>query len=102
MTSLIEENRAGLEGLCRKYGVKMLEIFGSAARGDFDESSSDLDFLVEFIPTDPARHSRSYLDLLVAMEDLFGKKIDLLETKAITNPYLMESINQTRIELYAA
>ena len=102
MTGLIEDNRGRLEGLCREYGVKKLEVFGSAVSDGFDERSSDLDFLVEFMPSEPAGHARSYLGLLVALEDLFDRKIDLLETKAIRNPYLMESINQTRVELYAA
>ena len=102
MTVLIEENKAAIQQLCRKFGVKQFELFGSAATGCFDEKTSDLDFLVEFLPTDPAGHAHSYLNLLVALEDLFGRKIDLLEIKAIKNPYLMESINLTRIELYAA
>lgn len=102
MTSLIEDNRAELEVLCREYGVKRLEVFGSAVSGDFDGQSSDLDFLVEFMPTDPAGHAKAYLGLLVALEDLFEREIDLLETKAIRNPYLMETINQTKVELYAA
>lgn len=102
MTSLIEQNRSQLQQLCRQFGVKRLELFGSAAGNDFDETTSDLDFLVEFLPTDPAGHAHGYLNLLVALEDLFGRPIDLLEVKAIRNPYLMESINQTRIELYAA
>jgi len=38
----------------------------------------------------------------VELENLFGRRIDLLEVKAVQNPYLMESINQNRIELYAA
>jgi predicted nucleotidyltransferase len=102
MTALIEQNRSKLQQLCRQFGVKRLELFGSAAAGKFNEKTSDLDFLVEFLPTDPARHAHSYLNLLVALEELLGRKVDLLEVKAIKNPYLMESINQTRIELYAA
>lgn len=102
MTGLIEDNRSRLEGLCREYGVKKLEVFGSAVSDGFNEQSSDLDFLVEFVSSDPAGHARAYLGLLVALEDLFERGIDLLETKAIRNPYLMESINQTKVELYAA
>jgi hypothetical protein len=102
MTALIEQNKSNLQQLCRQFGVKRLELFGSAATGKFNEQTSDLDFLVDFLPTDPARHAHSYLNLLVALEDLLGRKVDLLEVKAIKNPYLMESINQTRIELYAA
>lgn len=102
MTVLIEQNRSQLCQLCRQFGVKRFELFGSATSSHFNEITSDLDFLVEFLPSDPAVHAHSYLNLLVALEDLFGRKIDLLEVKAIKNPFLMESINQTRIELYAA
>lgn len=102
MTRIIEQNQVRLMELCQQYGVKRFELFGSAAKGDFNEQTSDLDFLVEFLPSDPARHAHSYMNLLVELEDLFGRKIDLLEVLAIYNPYLMESINQTRIELYAA
>ena len=102
MTSLIEQNRSQLRQLCQGYGVKRLELFGSAVGPDFNEQTSDLDFLVEFLPTDAAGHAHAYLNLLVSLEDLFGRRIDLLEVKAIKNPYLMESINQTRTELYGA
>ncbi|HOK66520.1 MAG TPA: nucleotidyltransferase domain-containing protein [Anaerohalosphaeraceae bacterium] len=102
MIALIEQNRTRIEQLCRQFRVKRLELFGSAAAGGFEEGRSDLDFLVEFFPSDPKQHAHSYLNLLVELENLFGRRIDLLEVKAVQNPYLMESINQNRIELYAA
>ncbi len=47
----IAEKRQDLIALCRRYGVKRLEVFGSAARGaDFDPTRSDADFLVTFSP----------------------------------------------------
>ena len=48
MTLIIEKNRDKLIELCKKYGVAELDVFGSAAAEDFDEQSSDIDFLVEF------------------------------------------------------
>jgi len=47
MVSLIDKHHKALMDLCEKYHVKRLDVFGSAARGDFDKSS-DIDFLVEF------------------------------------------------------
>ncbi len=47
MVSLIDKHREALIDLCQKYHVERLDVFGSAARGDF-EKSSDIDFLVEF------------------------------------------------------
>lgn len=48
MNSLIEQKRDDLNRLCERFKVQQLEIFGSAARGEFDPAKSDLDFLVEF------------------------------------------------------
>ena len=51
MHPLIQEKCADIAALCRRYHVRHLEVFGSAARGvDFDMASSDADFLVEFGP----------------------------------------------------
>jgi predicted nucleotidyltransferase len=46
MLPLIEQHRAEIEQLCRRYEVRRLELFGSAARGEFDPRHSDLDFPV--------------------------------------------------------
>ena len=48
MTRVLEDQRRELADLCREYRVRRLDVFGSAARGDFDEESSDVDLLVEF------------------------------------------------------
>ncbi len=102
MIELIEQHRAELNELCRQYRVKTLEVFGSAADGTWDPQGSDLDFLVDFLPMEPARHSRAYFGLWFAMKELFQHDIDLVETGAVENPYFLFSVNQTREVLYAA
>ena len=103
MISFIEENYESLKSLCKQYRVKRFEIFGSALTGEgFDAGKSDLDFLVEFLPLQPGEHADAYFGLLEALQDLFSRSIDLVETKAIRNPYFLESINQNRKEIYAA
>ncbi len=103
MISFIEENYESLKRLCKKYRVKRFEVFGSALTGEgFDPKNSDLDFLVEFLPLQPGEHANAYFGLLEALQDLFTRSIDLVETKAIRNPYFLESINQNRKEIYAA
>jgi predicted nucleotidyltransferase len=79
-----------------------LEVFGSAAQGEGFTDQSDLDFLVEFLAMSPTDHADAYFGLLNALKELFGRGVDLLEVKAIDNPYLLESIDQNRVELYAA
>jgi hypothetical protein len=102
MVKLIDDKQNELKALCGRFGVKTLEVFGSAAQGTGFGETSDLDFLVEFLPMTPTEHAEAYFGLLNALKELFGRSVDLLEVKAIDNPYLLESINQNRVELYAA
>ena len=67
----ILDKQGGLAGLCRKHSVRRLELFGSAARGDFDVATSDLDFLVEFLPLESGEHFDAYFGLLEDLESLF-------------------------------
>ena len=102
MIDLIEQHRADLVALCRQYGVQRLDVIGSAARGDFDPASSDLDFVVEFDNFTVENAADRYLGLLVDLEDLFARKIDLISYTGIRNPYFREVVNRTREALYAA
>lgn len=103
MVPVIEVHRDDLRQLCGQYKVRRLEVFGSAATQDgFRSEDSDLDFLVEFLPLEPGTHADAYFGLLAALEDLFERPIDLVMTRAIKNPYFLESVNQTRTVLYAA
>ncbi len=100
---LIAEKLPEVRGLCEKYHVKRLEIFGSVVKGTFDAERSDIDFIVEFLPdSDPLRHGRMYLDLWRALKRLFGRKIDLVEVTTIDNPYFSRAIEPSRVELYDA
>ena len=101
MNALVETQRDKLIYLCREYAVKKLELFGSAAVGDFDLEKSDLDFLVDFEPCTPVLHAERYLGLLAAMQDSFGRNIDLVEIRAMRNPYFIQSIESDRQIVYA-
>ncbi len=102
MIDLIQSKRAELEKLCRQHHVRTLELFGSAAVGDFDPASSDLDFLVEFLPTAAERIFHGYFDFRDALEELFCRKVDLVMPGAIRNRYFLGTVNQQRKLLYAA
>ena len=103
MIELVKKNSEVLIGLCREYKVKRLELFGSALTGDkFNCDSSDIDLLVEFLPLEPTQHAKCYFGLLEKLQDMFSCNVDLVEVRAINNPYLMESINKNRAEIYAA
>jgi len=79
----IQEKRADIAVVCRRYHVLQLEVFGSAARGvDFGPASSDADFLVVFGPdADPGL--KDFLDMKEALEDVLGREVDLIERISI-------------------
>ena len=102
MIDLIERHQAELEALCRKYRVKTLEVFGSAADGTFDPARSDLDFLLEFLPEAAGRTFHGYFDLKDDLERLFRRKVDLVMPRAIRNRFFLEAVNRHRKPVYAA
>jgi hypothetical protein len=99
---LIADNLDALVELCRHYRGERLELVGSAAGGEFDRERSDLDFVVQFAQMPPVEHADCYFGLLLSLERLFGRQVDLLEAGAISNPYVRRSIDASRVLLYAA
>jgi type I restriction enzyme S subunit len=57
----IELHREELKALCWRFHVRRLDLFGSAARGDFDPERSDMDFLAEFDGAHPEVPSVQHL-----------------------------------------
>jgi len=60
MVAVPAEKVSDLTRLCRRFGVKRLYLFGSAAQGNFRPESSDLDFLVELDDSSPADYIENY------------------------------------------
>jgi len=102
MNSLIEDKRFEIERICRLRHVRQMDVFGSAARGDFDHERSDLDFLVTFEPLNPGQHADAYFGLLEDLEALFGRPVDLVVARAIKNPYFRQAVESNKTLVYAA
>jgi len=102
MHPIVQDKLEILKELCAKHRVERLDIFGSAAREDFNPESSDLDFLVEFEAMSPVEHADAFFGLLGGLECMFQRRIDLLEREPIENPYRWESIERSRRVLYEA
>lgn len=102
MLADIEQRRADLEVLCNRFGVRRLEVFGSAATGAFQDAGSDLDFLVEFEHPERPGVADRFFGLLESLEALFGRPVDLVSGTTIKNPYFRESVDKTRALIYAA
>lgn len=102
MISTVAERSAELESLCQRYGVLRLELFGSAVTGDYRHAGSDLDFLVEFKKPPFGGYAHAYFGLLKSLEQLFERPVDLVVESAIRNPYFRESVDESRVLVYAA
>ncbi|HEV2363536.1 MAG TPA: nucleotidyltransferase domain-containing protein [Caulobacteraceae bacterium] len=102
MLAAIKSHRPQIEELCRRFRVKRLDLFGSAARErDFTEES-DFDLLVEFEATASPPAFSDFLDFRDALADLLGRKVDLTMAGAIRNPYLKDAIERSRLPLHGA
>jgi len=102
MNAVVSNKIDKLRQICSQRRVARLELFGSAASDEFRALQSDLDFLVEFDGLREGEYADAYFGLLEDLERLFGRPIDLLMTKAVTNPYFLEAIRPQRVLLYAA
>ncbi len=101
-SKIIDANLPALRALCRRFGVRRLDLFGSAATGRFDPARSDLDFLVEFEKPSIGGFAGPYFGLLQALETLFQRKIDLLTERSLENPYRRRRIEAEKRTLYQA
>ena len=85
--------------ICRRYDVKELAVFGSAARGEM-RPDSDIDLLVDFLPearVSLLRHAAAERELTA----LLGRKVDLVSKRALKDAVRDEVLPQARI-IYAA
>ena len=94
-------NPDALAQACRRHGVTRLRLFGSATTDSFDPATSDLDFLVDFGP-DARPGIGPLLDLQQDLERMYGRQVDLVEARAIRNPYFARRALSQAQDLYAA
>ena len=85
--------------LCSTYGVRHLYAFGSVLTDKFN-SESDIDLMVDFLPINSAEYADNYYELKFSLENILNRKIDLLEEKAIKNPFFLQVVNSQKQMLY--
>jgi uncharacterized protein len=85
--------------LCKTHKVKSLYAFGSVLTEKFSKES-DIDFIVYFTNMEVEDYADNYFDFKFSLQDIFKRPVDLLEEKAIKNPYLLQSINQQKQLVY--
>ena len=103
MVAPLNEHSDSIKHLCQRYGVAVLEVFGSAATEAFDPERSDIDLLVTFQPgRDPGPWLSQFFGLRDDLHSLLQRPIDLVMASAVKNPYFAREVNRSRKVLYAA
>lgn len=102
MIPVVAERADELKRLCLRYSGQRLDLFGSAATGGYHLEGSDLDFMVESQLESFSAYADAHFDLLEALEQLFGRSVDLVVGSAIKNPYFLQSVEETRTTIYEA
>ena len=101
MNPIVSERKQDLARLCEERRVERLDVFGSAVTGDFDPETSDLDFLVTFRESAADGDAfKRQIGLKDALEALFGRKVDVVPERSITNEYFRANVEDTREAVY--
>ena len=85
--------------LCETHKVKNLYAFGSVLTDSFNKES-DIDLIVDFLNIAVDDYADNYFDFKFSLQDILKRPVDLLEEKAIKNPYFKQSVNQQKQLVY--
>ena len=85
--------------LCEQHKVNKLYVFGSALSNNFNEKS-DIDLIVDFNTLALEEYADNYFDFKFSLQKVFNRSIDLLEEKAIKNPYFKNAVLKDRALIY--
>ena len=96
---LIENNIQKIIDLSKKHKVHKLFVSGSVLTNRLSENS-DVDLVVDFNKTEVSDYFDNFFDFKYALENLFGRKVDLLEEQTIKNPYLKKNADATKTLIY--
>jgi len=97
--NILETYTSDIKKLCESHKVKSLYAFGSVLTERFN-GESDIDLIVDFSNIEVEDYADNYFDFKFSLQDILKRPIDLLEEKAIKNPYFKQSVNQQRKQIY--
>ena len=97
--NLIKHHKKDILNLCKAYKVKTLYAFGSIVSDKFN-NESDVDLIVDFESLDVLDYGDNYYNLKFSLENILKRNVDLLEEKAIKNPYFKKTLNKSKVLIY--
>lgn len=100
LITLIKERYKEFVDICREHKVDKIYAFGSSITGHFNPLTSDIDIIISVDIENPADRGEALLSLWDKLEELFGRKVDLLTEDSIHNPFLKSNIERTKRLIY--
>lgn len=100
MNAHLSIDRDKIADFCRRWKIREFALFGSVLRDDF-RPDSDVDVLVSFAP-DAQWSLFDVVDMQEELALMFGRKVDLVEKRALRNPFRRSDILTTKEVVYAA
>ncbi|MBU1697818.1 MAG: nucleotidyltransferase domain-containing protein [Proteobacteria bacterium] len=102
MQKILKDKLNDLRTLCAFLKVKKLYVFGSVVSNKF-MGDSDIDFLLSFSEDlTIEEYTENYFTLHYKLRELFNREIDIVTERTLSNPYLIESIDETKQLIYEA
>lgn len=100
---MIEMNMDKIAALCKKYKVAKLWVFGSILTPRFNDES-DVDFIVDFDEKqiELLDYADNFFDFIHEIEDVVGRKVDMVVNKSIKNRFFRAEVDETRKLLWSA
>jgi predicted nucleotidyltransferase len=92
--------KSTIAGICRKWKIYRMSLFGSIMRDDF-RSDSDVDVFVEFRPGE-SPSLFGIVDLREELSQAFGRPVDVVGPAVFRNPIRARSIRRDLECIYAA
>jgi uncharacterized protein len=97
--NLINQNIEFINALYKSHKVKSLYAFGSVLTDKFDDQS-DIDLIVSLSDAQLLDYADNYFDLKSYLENTFKRSVDLLEEKAIKNPFFKTAVEKNMQLIY--
>ncbi len=102
MVAAVTNNMDKIIETCKKMQVESLYLFGSGTNSSKFNEESDLDFLFRFKKNEEgiSISDYDYFDLMFTLEEITGKKVDLVAEEKLINKYFINRLNKEKIKLY--
>lgn len=102
MQQILEKRKKDIIAICKVLNIKRLYAFGSVVSENFRDDS-DVDFLISFSDNlSVDEYTKNYFALHYKLRELFNREIDIVTEKTLSNPYFIESINESKQLIYEA